>query len=93
MSKLCWLLTGLITGMELVGFPGFAQTITPSPELKKELESSGDPPEAQKIEAESKRLQLEIQGQPAPAVELDVPNLLQLEKGEAGPDPDPADAF
>ena len=72
MSKLCWLFTGLITGMELVGFPGFAQTITPSPELKKkELESSSHPPEVQKIEAESQQLQ--IPGQPT---------LRPLEQGE-----------
>lgn len=104
MSRLRWLLTGLITGIGLVGLPGFAQTnapattITPSPELKQELESSGDPPEAQKIEAESQQLQLQIQGQPTPAVELGIPplndpTLLKLEQGEAGPDPDPADAF
>jgi hypothetical protein len=77
-------------------------TITPSPELKQELESSGDPPEAQKIDAESQQLQLQlqlqIQGQPTPAVKLGIlplndPTLLKLEQGEAGPDPDPADAF
>ncbi|MEN9216711.1 MAG: hypothetical protein Q6K90_05255 [Gloeomargarita sp. HHBFW_bins_162] len=78
--------------------PSWAETITPNPDLKKELESSGDPSETQKIEAESKKLQMQIQGQPTPVVEFDDfplndPTLMKLEQGEAGPDPDPADAF
>jgi hypothetical protein len=50
------------------------------------IESSGDPPEVQKIEAESQQLQ-------TPGVELGAPTLLQLpiQKGNVGSDP--ADAF
>ena len=50
------------------------------------IESSGDPPEVQKIEAESQQLQ-------TPGVELGAPTLLELpiQKGNVGSDP--ADAF